>query len=113
VRGVRWAKHGLVAWAHTVKIELKRTGVRMQVICPGRVETDFFSHQSFVERGPRAETRFSVQVEAVSRAGMAAIEKNRFMTYVPQSFGLLVWLANSFPFSVRMLPDRLTEARAR
>jgi short-subunit dehydrogenase len=77
------------------------------------VETDFFSHQSFVERGPRAETRFTVQVEAVSRATMAAIEKNRFMTYVPQSFGLLVWLASSFPFPIRMLLDRLMEARVR
>jgi short-subunit dehydrogenase len=107
------AKHGLVAWAHTLKIELKRTGVRVHVICPGRVETDFFSHQSFVERAPRAETRFTVQVEAVSRATIAAIEKNRFMTYVPQAFGLLVWLAGSFPFPVRMLLDRLMEARVR
>jgi short-subunit dehydrogenase len=107
------AKHGLAAWAHTLKIELKRTGVHVHLICPGRVETNFFSHQSFVEREARAEARFTVRVEDVSRATMAAIEKNRFMTYVPQSFGLLVWLADSFPFPVRMTLDRLMGARVR
>lgn len=105
------AKHGLVVWAHTLKLELKQTGVRVHVICPGRVETDFFAHQTFVQREHRAETRFTVPVETVSRATITAIQKNRFMTYVPRSYGLLVWLAHSFPFPVRMLLDRLMEER--
>lgn len=107
------AKHGLVAWAHTLKLELKQTGVRVHVICPGRVETDFFAHETFVQRERRAETRFTVPVETVSRATIAAIQKNRFMTYVPTSYGLLVWLARSFPFPVGMLLDRLMEKRVR
>jgi short-subunit dehydrogenase len=107
------AKHGLVAWAHTLKLELKRTGVRVHVICPGRVETDFFLHESFTQRESRAEMRFTISVEAVSRATIAAITKNRFMTYVPGSYALLVWIASSFPFPVRMLLDRLMEARVR
>jgi short-subunit dehydrogenase len=107
------AKHGLVAWAHTLRLELKQTGVRVHVICPGRVETDFFAHETFVQRDRRAETRFTTTVENVSRATIAAIQKNRFMTCVPSSYGLLVWLANSFPFPVRMLLDRLMEKRVR
>lgn len=107
------AKHGLVAWAHTMKLELNQTGVRIHVICPGRVETDFFAHETFVQRERRAETRFTVPLETVSRATIAAIQKNRFMTYVPRSYGLLVWLAHSFPFPVRMLLDRLMEKRVR
>jgi short-subunit dehydrogenase len=107
------AKHGLVAWAHTLKLELKRTGVRIHVICPGRVETNFFSNESFVQRERRTETRFTIPVETVSHATMAAIKKNRFMTYVPGSYGLLVWLAHSLPFPVRVLLDRLMEARVR
>jgi len=83
------------------------------VICPGRVETDFFAHETFVQRDRRAETRFTIPIENVSRATIAAIQKNRFMTYVPSSYGLLVWLANSFPFPVRMLLDRLMEERVR
>ena len=107
------AKHGLVAWAHTLQLELKQTGVQVHVICPGRVETEFFAHKSFIEREPRTETRFTIAVETVSRATIAAIEKNRFMTYVPKSYGLLVWLAHSFPFPVRIVLDRLMEARVR
>jgi short-subunit dehydrogenase len=107
------AKHGLVAWAHTLKLELQGTGVRVHVICPGRVETDFFAHESFVQRERRAETHFTSPVETVARATMTAIEKNRFMTYVPRSFSLLVWLAHSFPFPIRVLLDRLMEARVR
>ena len=107
------AKHGLVAWAHTLKLELKQTGVHVHVICPGRVETDFFAHETFVQRERRAETRFTVPVENVSRATIAAIQKNQFMTYVPRSHGLLVWLSNSFPFPVRVLLDRLMERRVR
>jgi short-subunit dehydrogenase len=107
------AKHGLVAWAHTLKLELKQTGVRVHVICPGRVETNFFAHASFVQGQTRSETRLTVPVETVSRATIAAIQKNRFMTYVPRSYGLLVWLAHSLPFPVGMLLDRLMEQRVR
>jgi short-subunit dehydrogenase len=107
------AKHGLVAWAHTLKLELKRTGVRVHVICPGRVETDFFAHESFVEREHRTETRLTVPVETVSQATITAIKRNRFMTYVPTSYGLVAWLSHSFPFPVRTLLDRLMEARVR
>jgi short-subunit dehydrogenase len=107
------AKHGLVARAHTLKLELKQTGMRVHVICPGRVETDFFAHETLVQRERRAETRFTVPVETVSRATIAAIQKNRFMTYIPTSYGLLVWLARSFPFPVGMLLDRLMAKRVR
>jgi short-subunit dehydrogenase len=107
------AKHGLVAWAHALKLELKRTGVRIHVICPGRVETDFFADESFVQRERRTEMRFTIPAETVSHATIVAIKKNRFMTYVPGFYGLLVWLAHSFPFPVRMLLDRLMEARVR
>jgi short-subunit dehydrogenase len=107
------AKHGLVAWAHTLKLELRQTGVRVHVICPGRVETDFFAHETFAQRERRAETRFTIPVETVSREIIAAIGKNRFITYVPSYYGLLVWLADSFPFPVRTLLDRLMEERVR
>jgi len=105
------AKHALVAWAHTLKLELHRAGIRVHVICPGRVETEFFSDESFVRRLPRKEAQLTIPVLAVSRAVLTAIEKNRFMTYVPKSYGLLVWLVNAFPFIFGNLLDRLMLAR--
>lgn len=105
------AKHGVVAWATGLRAELKRFNVTVQVICPGRVETDFFLHPTFVERQARPEARWTVGVEAVSRATIAAIQGNRFMTYIPKSQGLLVWLANSLPFISRPALDRVMGAR--
>ena len=65
----------------------------VHVVCPGRVETDFFSHESFKTRAHRPETARTIPIEAVSRAVMAAVERNRFMTYVPWYYGVLAWLA--------------------
>jgi short-subunit dehydrogenase len=105
------AKHGVVAWATTLRAELRRFGIRVHVICPGRVETDFFLHPTFVEREARPEARWTVTVEAVSRATIAAVRGNRFITYMPRSQGLLVWLANSLPFIFRPALDHIMGTR--
>src|SRR5713101_662216 len=77
------SKHGLVALSEALRYELHDVNVRVHVICPGRVETPFFDHETFRTRAPRAETRYTVTVEAISRATLRAIETGRFMTYVP------------------------------
>jgi short-subunit dehydrogenase len=105
------AKHGMVAWATTLKAELKRFRIHVHVICPGRVETDFFQHRSFVERQPRPEARWTVTVEQVSQATISAVRGNRFMTYIPRSQGLMVWLANSFSLVARPALNRVMGAR--
>ena len=54
------SKHGLVALAELLRVEVARFNVRVHVVCPGRVETDFFSHESFRQRaliGPRPPAR--------------------------------------------------------
>ncbi len=106
------AKHGMVALAETLRAELDRFGIRIHVICPGRVlETDFFLHDTFVRRAPRPETAWTVPLERVSRAVSTAIERDRFMTYVPWTYGLLVWVARTFPFLFGPLWRRLQRAR--
>jgi short-subunit dehydrogenase len=105
------AKHGMVAWAATLKAELTPFNIGVNVICPGRVNTDFFLHPTFVQRQPPAEARWTVTVEAVARATLAAVRANRFMTYIPKSQGLLVWLSNSLPFIFRPALDRIMVAR--
>jgi short-subunit dehydrogenase len=105
------AKHGLVAWARALRIELHHTKVHVHVICPGRVETNFFADESFVTRAPRKETEHTVPIEAVSQAVIRSIENNRFMTYIPKTYGALVWLANAFPFPVETLLNRLMRSR--
>ena len=71
------------------------------MVCPGRVETDFFSHESFKARAHRPETTRTIPIEAVSQAVIEAVERNRFMTYVPRYYGFLVWLARAPAARVR------------
>ena len=92
------AKHGMVALTRALSYELGRFGIKTNVVCPGRVETPFFDHPSFQKRAARPETRLTVSMERVSRATIHAIEQDRFLTYVPRSLGVIVWLVNAVPF---------------
>lgn len=105
------SKHALVAWSETLRVELLRFGVRVHVICPGRVETPFFAHKTFRRRSRRTETRHRISVDDVCRATIDAIEQGRFITYVPRVYGIGVWLLNAFPVVLRPLYDRLMVSR--
>jgi len=105
------SKHGLVALAELLQVETSRFNVRVHVICPGRVETDFFSHESFKARAHRPETARTIPIESVSKAVVNAVERDRFMTNVPRSYGLLVWLAGAMPLVFKPLWHRLMASR--
>jgi uncharacterized protein len=101
------SKHALVAWSEILRYELTRFNLQVNVICPGRVETPFFDHQTFKERHARRETRYTTSLQDVSRATLQAVARNRFLTYVPRTLGVLVWLTNVMPFLVKPLYKRL------
>jgi short-subunit dehydrogenase len=54
------AKHGMVAWSKCLAMETRRFNIHVGVVCPGRVETNFFSHETFRRRSHRNETEFTV-----------------------------------------------------
>jgi short-subunit dehydrogenase len=107
------AKHALVAWSEALRYELDGFGIQVNVICPGRVDTAFFDHETFRTRLPRAETRFSITAQDVSRATLQAIRRDRFITYVPWAFGPLVWLSEVAPFIAKPLLGRLMISRVK
>ena len=105
------AKHGLVAWSDALRHELARFNIQVNAVCPGRIETPFFDHETFKRRAPRPETRFTITVQDAARATRRAIARNRFVTYVPWTLGLLVWLTNVMPFLIRPVYGRLLRNR--
>ncbi len=107
------SKHGLVALSQALRYELHDFRIKVQVVCPGRVETAFFDHESFKTRAPRAEMRYTVTVEEISRATIRAIRTGRFMTYVPRTLGLVAWAWGAVPWIVNPLFGRLMRARVR
>ena len=105
------AKHGMVSLAELLRVETARFGVRVHVVCPGRVETSFFAHESFRQRAHRPETARTIPIEAVSRAIVAAVDHDRRFQYVPRHYGVLVWLTEAAPLAFRPLWHRLMRAR--
>jgi short-subunit dehydrogenase len=105
------AKHGLVTLAEVLRMETARFNMEIHVVCPGRVETDFFSHPSFKGRAFRPETTRTIPIEAVSHAVIDAVDRNRFMTNVPRHYGVLAWLTAAFPFLVGPLWRSLMASR--
>jgi short-subunit dehydrogenase len=105
------AKHGLVAWAETLRAEVHRHNIHVHAICPGRVETPFFHHETFVQRAPRREAQSQVSVESVAHATIQAVQSGRFLAYRPRWHRLLVWVAHSLPVLSRPALQYLMRAR--
>ena len=101
------AKHGLVAWSECLMYELAPFNVQVNVICPGRVLTPFFDHETFRSRSIRKETGYVVPLEHVVYSTLNAILKNRFLTYIPRTLGLLSWIKTVFPYFINPLYRRL------
>lgn len=105
------AKHAMVAWSENLRHELARFNILVSVICPGRVETPFFDHETFRSRVRGPETKRVVSVERVSRATLRAVERGQAIVYVPWTLGLAVWLTNVAPFVVKPLLGRIIATR--
>jgi uncharacterized protein len=105
------SKHGIVGWSEALKYEISRFNIDISVVCPGRVETNFFDHETFQTRAPRTETQMTVPIETVSKKIMEAIEKRRFLTYIPSYYVFVVWLLNTIPFLTKPIYGRLLSSR--
>ena len=105
------AKHGLVAWSKCLRYELARFNIHVNIICPGRVLTPFFNHETFRSRAARPETGYVVPLPAVVNGTLMAIMKNRSLTYIPHTLGLLSWLNATFPCAIGLIYRRLMLSR--
>jgi short-subunit dehydrogenase len=111
------AKHGLVGLSENLRWELHDLGVREHLVCPGRVETPFFDHETFRRRAHRKETEKTVPIEEVSAAIVGAVLRGRFLTVVPARLGLVAWGRHVLrpiidPLLGRILRSRVRDVRA-
>lgn len=105
------AKHGMLGLAQALRFELRRFGVEVTAVCPGRVDTAFFDDETFVHRTLGPENKSAIPVERVADATLDAIERDRAMTYLPNSLGVAAWLYDALPVLTRPLFSRFMTAR--
>jgi uncharacterized protein len=105
------AKHGMTCLAELLRVEVRRFNIRVHTVCPGRVETAFFDHDSFRRRAHRPETERTIPIESVSQAIRTSVTGNRAFTYVPRYYALLVWMTTAAPLLFHPLWKRVMSAR--
>ena len=81
------SKFALNGWAESLYYELKPLGVKVTIVCPGPVRTEF--NRDFRESEPKAPANLVLTAEAVSQAIIRAIEKDKFEVIVPRWLALL------------------------
>jgi len=95
------AKSGIIAWSRALRVELARYDIGVSVVCPGRVETPFFEHESFKQRRQRRETGLTVSMPVVVEAVLDAILRNRDLVTVPRYWNWFARAVHALPFGLR------------
>lgn len=101
------SKAFLVSWSEALHVELRGTGVRCSVTCPGPVDTPFFAANHFPGRPPRW---LMVSPEAVAGVALRAYERNRSVAVTGLLARLVAWATRLSP---RALNARVAEGYAR
>ena len=105
------AKHGMMGLAEALRFELERFHIEVTAVCPGRVDTSFFDHETFTSRTTGPENKTAMPAAKVADATIRAIEANRRITFVPESLGFGTWLFEAMPLIARPLFEGLMKAR--
>ena len=93
------SKFAILGFSESLKHELHGTGVRVTVVSPIGVKTNFFQHPSFYNKFKNKE-RFYLDPHSVSNAIIRASTSNRLEIVVPFYMRGGVWLKNTIPFIV-------------
>jgi short-subunit dehydrogenase len=105
------SKQGMNAWTVALHCELKRFNIICKMICPGRIQTNFFRHPSFRTRKHRPEAAVAMPVQI----GAAKIYKHIFdsslLSFVPRQYAFLAWVFKCLPFVERLVLHRLLVKR--
>jgi len=88
------SKFAMLGFSESLSRELKETGVKVSVISPIGVKTNFFSNEYFDSKFPM---KYMLEPEKVSQAVLRSIASNSFQTFVPAIAGLSIPFRSCFP----------------
>ena len=90
------SKAAVIAYAESLRIELRGTGIRVVIVAPGFIDTPMTKANPY-------PMPFLMHVDAFAEKALPVIDAGRSFTVIPWQMG---WLARL----LRVLPDRLLDA---
>jgi hypothetical protein len=98
------SKFAMNGWSESLYHELKPLGVKVSLVCPGPVTTDF--NRTFRDSEPKSPPALFVGAAAVSRQVIKVIEKNQFEVIMPRWLALFCLVKRLAPTLFRVMADR-------
>jgi len=95
------SKFAMLGFSEGLYHELKNTGVKVTVVSPIRVRTNFFDHPSFESIPKYSPT--SLSAETVAKAIIKAANSSRLEIIVPGVVRGAVWAKHTFPYLINPL----------
>jgi short-subunit dehydrogenase len=88
------SKFAMLGFSESLNRELKETGIKVSVISPIGVKTNFFNNEYFDYKFPM---KYMLNPEKVSKAVLSSIESGSFQICVPTIAGLSIPFKSCFP----------------
>jgi short-subunit dehydrogenase len=98
------SKFALNGWSESLYYELRPLGIKVSIVCPGPVRTEF--NRDFRDTEPKSPPRLLVTPEVVTREIIKAIEKDKFEVITPRWLAFLCALKRLMPNLFRAFAQR-------
>jgi short-subunit dehydrogenase len=98
------SKFALNGWSESLYHELKPMGIKVCIVCPGPVRTEF--NRDFRNTEPKSPPSLLVTPEAVCREVIKAIEKDKFEVITPRWLAFLCAIKRHMPNLFRVFAQR-------
>jgi len=98
------SKFALNGWSESLYYELRPLGIKVSIVCPGPVRTEF--NRDFRDTEPKSPPRLLVTPEVVAREIIKVIEKDKFEVITPRWLAFLCAIKRHMPNLFRALAQR-------
>jgi uncharacterized protein len=98
------SKFALNGWSECLYHELRPLGIKVSVVCPGPVGTEF--NRDYRDTEPKSPPALLATPEAVCREVMKAIEKDKFEVITPRWLAFLCAIKRHMPNLFRVFAQR-------
>ncbi len=85
------AKAGMLVFSELLEIELRPFGINVLSVCPGRVVTPFFNHDSYKTRKAGSETSIVTPIEDVIHGVIKAVALGKKLVFIPEYWRFFSW----------------------